>query len=230
MLFLLAALFLGPASIEAAQQVDEATVIRGVDASVRQRVDTVKGYTVIEHYSLFRGDDLTKPAGEMTVKTTYCRESGKTYAILSETGSSIIKNLVFAPLLENEKEINLPANRRASWLTSENYQMKLKPGVQQIDGRECLALVITPRRKAPNLVNGTLYVDVKDDSIVRIEGIATKSVSVFTALSQMMRSYVNIDGYPMATHARAVTTSFFFGKSTMTIEYKDYQIQLGPTP
>jgi len=213
-----------------AQQGDEATLIQGVDAAVHQRVDAIQGYTVVEHYSFFRGEAPTKPDAEMTVKTTYSRASGKSYNILSETGSSIIRNMVFTPLLENEKQINLPANREASWITSKNYEMKLKPGVEQRDGRTCLVLSISPRRKASNLIEGTLWVDAKDDSIVRVEGTASKSVSVFTGPAQMMRAYTNVDGFAMATQARAVSNSFLFGKSTMTIEYKDYLIQRGSTP
>lgn len=227
---LLAACFSIAVSAASAQQADEAAVIRGVDAAVHQRVDAIQGYTVVEHYSFFRGEAPTKPDAEMTVKTTYSRDSGKSYTIVSETGSSMIRNMVFAPLLENEKEINLPANREASWITSKNYEMKLKPGAVQMDGRACLVLSISPRRKASNLIEGTLWVDAKDDSIVRIEGTASKSVSVFTGPAQMMRAYANVDGFAMATQARAVSNSFLFGKSTMTIEYKDYQIQRGSTP
>jgi hypothetical protein len=230
-LVLLAGCFLCFApKIARAQQVDQAAVIRGVDAAVHQRVEAIQGYTVVEHYSFFRGDAPTKPDAEMTVKTTYSRESGKSYTLLSETGSSMIRNMVFAPLLENEKEINLPANREASWITSKNYEMNLKPGVEQLDGRACLVLSISPRRKATNLMAGTLWVDAKDDSIVRVEGTATKSVSVFTGPAQMMRAYANVDGFAMATEARAVSSSFLFGKSTMTIEYKDYKIQRDSTP
>ncbi len=227
----LAACFLPLApSAGRAQQVDEAAVIRGVDAAVHQRVEAIQGYTVIEHYSFFRGEAPAKPDAEMTVKTTYSRESGKSYNIVSETGSSIIRNMVFTPLLDNEKEINLPANREASWITSKNYEMKLKPGVEQRDGRTCLVLSISPKRKASNLLEGTLWVDAKDDSIVRVEGTASKSVSVFTGPAQMMRAYANVNGFAMATQARAVSSSILFGKSTMTIEYKDYQIQRSSTP
>jgi hypothetical protein len=41
----------------------------------------------------------------------------------------------------------------------------------------------------------------------------------------MMRQYVDIDGYGEATHARAESDSFLFGKTVVTIDYKDYRIQ-----
>jgi hypothetical protein len=105
--------------------------------------------------------------------------------------------------------------------------MKLKPGgVQPLDGRECLALAISPRRKAPNLIEGTLWVDAKDGSIVRIEGTASQSPSVFSGPAHLAREYANVNGFAMATHAKAVSDSFLFGQTTITIDYRDYQIQL----
>ena len=67
----------------AAQQLDSATVIGQVDAAVKARVDHVEGYTVTEHYAVYRGKDEIRPVAEMTVKTVYRRATGKSYTILS---------------------------------------------------------------------------------------------------------------------------------------------------
>ena len=212
-----------------AQQQDASSVIRGVDAAVKARIDGIAGYTVTEHYAVYRNHDETHPVAEMTVKTEYRKETGKSYTILSQSGSEFIKNHVLEPLLDHEKTFNLPGIREASWITSANYEMKLKPGgVQRLDGRDCLALAITPRRKATNMIEGTLWVDVRDGSIVRLEGSATQSPSIFTGPAQVMRSYANVNGFGMATQARAVSDSFLLGQTVVTIDYRDYQIQLGP--
>ena len=213
-----------------AQQFDSATVIRGVDAAVKTRVDSIAAYTVTEHYAVYRNKDEAHPVAEMTVKTDYRQESGKNYTIVSESGSEIIRRLVLGAILDTEKRINLPGTREGAWLTSANYQMTLQPGApQRLDGRDCLVLHISPRRKAPNLIEGTLWVDVRDDSIVQIQGIASKSPSVFTGPTQMMRQYANVSGFSEATHARAVANSFLFGQTVITIDYRDYQIHLRPS-
>jgi len=210
-----------------AQTPDEATVIRGVDAAVHHRVDSIAGYTVTESYKLFRGSDLTHPAAEMTVQTTYSRETGKSYKILSEDGSHILRSAVFSPLLDNEQRINLPGNVEASWLISANYEMRLQPGgQQQINGRACYALAIHPRQKMPNLIEGTLWVDARDYGIVKIEGHGSRSASWITFPSQVMRVYEPIDGFAMATHAKAVAESDLLGPTTVTIDYTDYKIRL----
>jgi outer membrane lipoprotein-sorting protein len=221
-------LWLGAAAVTA-QQPDSTSVIAQVDAAVKARVDHVERYTVTEHYTVYRGKDETHPAAEMTVQTLYQKDSGKSYTILSESGSEFIRNHVLRTLLDNEKTINLPGIREHSWFTSANYEMQLKSGdIQLLDGRECLALAIHPKHKATNMIEGTLLVDAKDGSIVQLDGTATQSASIFTGAAQVMRHYVNIKGFSMATHARAVSDSFLLGRTTVTIDYSDYQMQVRP--
>jgi len=210
-----------------AQQPNEASVIRGVDAAVKARLDAIAAYTVTEHYAVYRNNDSTHPAAEMTVKTTYQRETGKSYAILSESGSEMMRRLILDSILDNEKRINQPGVRESSWLTSANYEMKLKPGgLQRVDGRDCFVLAINPRQKAPNLIVGTIWVDAKDESIVQLQGTASKGVSHFTGPTRMMRQYANVNGFSMATRARAESDSRLFGRTVVTIDYRSYEIQI----
>jgi len=210
-----------------AQQVDAASVIQQIDNAALSRINHVLSYTVIEHYALYRNNDETHPTAEMTVKTLYQKGVGKSYTILSQTGSSLLQKFVLAPLLDNEKAINQPGNVEKSWFTSSNYEMKLKPGVSQhMNGHDCLAVDIAPKRKAPNMLNGTLWVDAKDGSIVEIDGVSSRSPSMFSGPAKMMRQYSTMSGFAMATHARAESDSAFFGRSILTIDYSDYQIQL----
>jgi hypothetical protein len=141
-----------------------------------------------------------------------------------------VRLFVLDALLDNEKRINEPGNREASWFTSANYAMKLLPGgIQQVDGRDCIAISINPHEKASNLILGTMWVDAKDFTTVKIEGTATKSNSMYTSPAQVMRQYAIVNGFAQATHARAVSNSSLFGQTVVTIDYRDYEIQLRPT-
>lgn len=207
----------------------EPAVIAGIDAEVQARVAKVIGFTDVERYDVYRGKDETHPAAEITVKVTYRKGVGKSYTILSQNGSAVIRRFGLKPLLDNEKELNQPGKVESSWFTSSNYEMKLKSGaVEQIGGRACYALSITPKHKAPNMIAGTLWVDAKDFSIVRVDGIASQKPSVFAGATHMMRNYANIDGYPMATYAHAESKSAFFGRTVVTINYNDYHLELHP--
>ncbi len=204
-----------------------AAIVRAVDAEVANRVANVLGFTNIERYTVYRGDDETHPAAQMTVKVTYRKGYGKTYNVLSESGSGLVLKYGLHPLLQAEESIDDPGKVGESQFTSANFEMKLKSGnVQKVNGRNCYALDIVPKRKAPNMIDGTLWVDAKDHSIVKVEGTASQRPSIFAGTTQMMRDYVDIDGYPMATHARAESNSFLFGRTVVVIEYSDYHLQV----
>jgi hypothetical protein len=216
-----------PGSVTLAQQPDAASIIRKVDEAVKARIDNLAGYTVIEHYAVYRSNDEVHPAAEMTVKTTYDRESGKSFTIISQSGSPIIRDVVLSKILDNEKRLNQPGIREGAWITSLNYQMNLKSGgPQRLDGRDCTVLSIIPKRKTSYLFAGTLWVDSKDGSIVQLQGTATSGSSMLTGPAQVIRQYANIGGYSEATHARAVSSSSLFGETIVKIDYQDYHIQL----
>jgi hypothetical protein len=211
------------------QQLDSASVIQQVDSAVKARIDNVVGYTDTEHYAVYRYKDEIHPVAEMTVITTYQEATGKSYAIISQTGSGIIQKLVLGKILENEKHLNEPGIREGAWITSDNYEMKqARRGIQLMDGRNCLVLTLTPKRKASFLVEGTLWVDSVDGSIVQVEGISSGNSSLLTGPTQIMRQYANVSGFPEATHLKAVSNSLMFGQTIVKIDYRDYHTQLRP--
>src|ERR1700734_898485 len=108
------------------QEPNSAAVIRSVDAAVASRSENVLGFTDIEHLVVYRRGDNTHPAAEATVRDTYKKGVGKTYTILSQSGSTIFVRIGLRPLLENEQIINQPGNVEKSWFTSANYVMTLK--------------------------------------------------------------------------------------------------------
>ena len=219
-------------SVLRAQAPDAAgAIIHALDAENQSRYAHVLSFTDVEHYAVFRGDDQVHPAAEMTVRITYRKEIGKSYQILSQSGSELVMKYGLHPLLDNEKAMNNPARVAQSWFTSANYEMKLKPGVtRSIDGRPCLALAVTPLHKGPNMIEGTLWIDVHDHTLAEVEGIASEKPSIFAGKTHMMRSYTNMQGYAMATHARAESSSMLFGRTVVTIDYSDYHFQISGTP
>jgi hypothetical protein len=218
--------FLGIAGL-GAQQSDAAAVIRDLEAANMSRHNNVLESSNTEHYVVFRGNDQTHPTAEMTVRVTYKKGAGKSYTIISQSGSGVVLKYGLHPLLENEKAINDPSRVAQSWFSTANYDMRLKPGVTRvIDGRTCLAVAISPHRKAPNLVEGTLWVDEHDHTLVEVEGVASKKPSVFAGTTKMMRRYVKMTGYAMAIHAHAESSSFLFGRTVVSVDYGDYHFRM----
>jgi len=212
-----------------AQQLDPESIIQHVDASVQARIDNVADYTVTEHYAVFRNHDDVHPVAEMTVRTVYRKGQGKSYTTLSESGSAFIRSQVLGSVLDNEKRLSQPGNVETALIDSANYAMELKSNEpQQLNGRDCLVLSLTPKRSSPYLFKGTLWVDAKDYSILQLEGMATKSPFFLTGAAQVSRQYASVSGFPMATHASAVSNSALLGQTIVKIDYRDYQVDLRP--
>ena len=214
-----------------AQVPDLSTVIHGVDNSVKERLDRLASYTVVEHYAVFRGKDTSKPTAEMVVKTTYRKETGKSYQILSQSGSSLWRSQVLKTLLENEQRMSQAGNVETALINSDNYEMKLdKNAVQTLNGRQCLLLDITPRRKSQYLFQGLLWVDAHDYAIVQLKGTAAKSAVFVANAAEVTRQYAEMNDVPMATHAEALSASALLGQTVVKVDYSNYEMQLIANP
>lgn len=226
--------FFGMISISArapSQLGADESAIQKIDASVASREDNLLGYTVTERYRIFRSRDRVHPAADMTVKTSYLKDAGKSYTILTQTGSGLLLNDVLGRILDSERFLTQPANRSQAVLTTANYTMSVK-GDAVADGRNCLQVAMTPKRISPYLFRGSIWVDAQDGSIVRLDGVAAKSPSILTGPAHVSRDYEKIDGLPMATHASAVSDSWLLGQTRIEIDYTDYALtirsQAGP--
>lgn len=211
----------------AAQQSSEKATIQKINAAVAAREENVVGYTATERYRVFRNGDQAHPTAEMTVKTTYRTDTGKSYVILQESGSEILRKEVLERILDSERLMSQPEQRGQAVLTSANYKMTVK-GNEVVRGHDCIAVVIVPRKESPYLFKGSIWVDPEDGSIVQLEGVASKSPTILTGASQVSRSYERMDGFPMATRAAATSSSWLLGQTNIDIDYSDYEIQLRP--
>jgi hypothetical protein len=204
-------------------------VYQQIDAAVQNRVSNVAGITDVEKYDVYRGNDETHPVAEIVAKVTYRRGVGRSYQIISQSGSKLIRKFGLMNLLKHEQDLSQPGAIEHAWFTTSNYQMELKSTVtQQINGRECYAVSITPRHKAPNAIEGTLWVDAKDFSIAKVEGVASRRPSLLAGTTKMMREYKKVRGYAMASRARAVSNSHLIGRTVVTVEYSNYHLMLRP--
>lgn len=208
-----------------------AVVYQQIDAAVQHRVSNVAGISDVEKYDVYRDGDNVHPVAEVVARVTYRRGVGRNYQILSQKGSVLIRKFGLIPLLNHEVHLSAPGTEEHTYFTTDNYQMKLKsPQLQNLNGHTCYELAIIPRHKAPNMIEGTLWVDAKDFSVVKVEGVASKRPSMLAGTTRMMREYKQIQGYAMATRARAVSDGHFIGHTVVTVRYSDYHLMLRSTP
>lgn len=219
-------LLFGFSTLSRSQADPGASIIQGIDASVKARETNLLGYTVTEHYVVYRNHDEQHAAADMVVKTTYQRDAGKSFSIVSLQGSLLMRKMLEEVLAE-EKKMTQPANRSMAVIIPANYEMSVK-GPAVVDGRKCIAVAIKPRKASPYLFDGTILVDAQNEAIVQLEGVAAKSPSFVSGPSQVFRQYSTIDGFAMATHARAVSNSSLLGQTIVKIDYTGYHLNVDP--
>lgn len=217
----LAAFLLPPWNCASAQDPPRDLVQR-IDNAQSARETELAGYSVTEHYSVFRNGD-PQPVADAVVNTIYKRGEGKDYTVTSRSGSSFLQRNLIDRVLTEEKNISNGELRKSVLITSANYTMQFVREEQRA-GRDCFILKLTPKRKSPYLINGQVWIDTHTYDIVHIEGRPSAMPSIWVGYPMIRRDYQQLDGFSLAREARSESKNFFFGTTVLKIDYENYQI------
>jgi hypothetical protein len=81
-----------------------------------------------------------------------------------------------------------------------------------------------PRRKDKYLFEGKLRIDVKDYSVVRIEGHPAKKLSFWIQRADFVRQYQKIDGFWLPQKDQTFVQVRLYGNKVLTIDHRDYVV------
>ena len=129
----------------------------------KKRAATLKSYTVTQRYVL--DNSRFNRHAELTARMTYTAPDRRQFVVVSETGSSWIRNHIFRNLMQAEVE----GAHRETQITPDNYHFELL-GTKMLDGRSAYLLEATPKTKSKLLFRGRVWVDAADAAVARIEG------------------------------------------------------------
>ena len=205
----------------APEPVREESVIRGVDQAEVNRETNLTGYSVTGHYAV--RSNRFQTSAEMTVSIVYRKGAGKSYQVLSRSGSSVLQTRVLDRLVQEEAAMSRGDIRPHVVVTSANYKMKLV-SKEPVVGRSCEVVELSPLTKSPHLLKGRAWVDAEDHSLVRIAGRPVTSASFWAGRPLIVRDYEKIEGFSMAKRSHALADTLLLGKTELTIEYSDYKI------
>lgn len=176
----------------------------------------------IRHYNLDYTGFPSSLHAQMEVKAAYTTPGNKNFTVISESGSSVIRNRVFHKLLESEQEASSDAaNRSAVMLSTANYRFSLL-GCQDGDGRALYVMRVEPLRSTKFLYRGTILVDSQDFAVTQIDAEPAKKPSFWTTRSQIHHQYQKIGEFYLPVLNKTVTDIRLGGKAVLTIQYLDY--------
>jgi hypothetical protein len=186
------------------------------------RTQQLKHYHSVRHYQVEYQGFPAKLAAKMDVELNYDAKSGKSFRILSESGSKILCEKVLKRAIESEKEAS--QDRESSALTPANYRFSLA-GSENLAGRPAYILNVAPLVPSKFLYEGKIWVDAADFALVKIEAKPAKSPSFWIARTHIHQSFARMGKFWLPQQNRSESKVRIGGTAAFTIDYGTYQIE-----
>ncbi len=180
----------------------------------------LKRYRAIRQYHVeYRG--LGDLEAGMKVEIDFNATSGKSFRIVSESGSKILGEKVLKRAMDSEKEAS--ENRDATALTPANYRFQLQ-GSESLDGRPAYILSVEPRRASKFLYRGKIWVDATDFAIAKIEAAPAKNPSFWISRTLIRYTSAKVGDFWLPQRSRSESKIRIGGTAVLTIDYGAYEI------
>jgi outer membrane lipoprotein-sorting protein len=184
-----------------------------------QRQSELTGYTATRHYVAVN----KKRRAEMLVRVECASDGAKQFTILSQEGSGSIRKHVFQKLLSEETEASRRGTRNSTRLTPANYDFQIV-GQETLETGPAYVLEVSPRTPNKYLINGKIWVDANDYSIVRIEGQPARNPSFWVHNVHFVHTYQKVGKFWFASSTDTTSQIRIFGDSELTIQNADYKL------
>ena len=182
-----------------------------------QRKSEMRGYTGFRRYVAINKDRRA----EMMVRVDSAPDGTKQFRIISEEGSRSICKHVFYKMLNEETDASRRETRDSTRIIPANYTFKLF-GRQTLDSGPAYVMSITPKTGNKYLIDGKIWVDAKDYSIVRIEGQPARNPSFWVHDVHFVHTYQRVGQFWLAASTDTTSEVRIFGRSELTITNSDY--------
>jgi hypothetical protein len=128
---------------------------------------------------------------EMLVRVSCDSNGAKQFSVVPEEGSGAIRKHVFQKLLSEETEASRRGTRNSTRLTLANYDFQIV-GQETLRTGPAYVLEVSPRTPNKYLINGKIWVDANDHSIVRIEGQPARNPSFWVHSVHFVHTYQKV--------------------------------------
>ncbi len=184
------------------------------------RAAALKHYHSVRHYAVEYRGYAAKIAAKMEVDADYDLASGKTFRVISQSGSKLLIDKVLKRLLESETDAS---NHHSTELTSANYNFTLA-GMENVEGRPAYVLEVEPLTENKYLYRGKIWVDATDFALARIEASPAKNPSFWISSTAIHHRYLKTGSFWLPAKNESDTEVRVGGKAVLTIDYGTYQV------
>jgi hypothetical protein len=196
-------------------------IVEKMERHDKAQTEELESYHAFRHYEVvYRGFFRTITA-EMDVEINYSASSGKSFRIVSESGSHALCERVLKRAVDSEQESS--RSKEATALTEENYRFRLL-GSGDLGNRPAYILEVQPLTPSKFLYRGKVWVDATDFALAKLEVQPAKNPSFWISQTLIHHTYAQTGGFWLPQQNRSETKVRIGGTAVLTIDYGTYQI------
>ncbi|MGO8932601.1 MAG: hypothetical protein ACLPLZ_02690 [Terracidiphilus sp.] len=185
----------------------------------------LKHYRAVRQYHVeYRG--LANLEARMEVEVDFDAASGKSFRIVSQSGSKILGEKVLMRAMDSEKEAS--EDREATALTPANYRFQLQ-GSESVNGRPAYILSVEPLKDSKFLYRGKIWVDATDFAVAKIEAAPAKNPSFWISRTLIRYSSAKTGNFWLPQRSLSESKIRIGGTAVLNIDYGAYQINWDKT-
>src|SRR5579859_4096416 len=151
----------------------------------------LKHYEATRHYQVQYKGFGTQLAAKMDVDLSFDKPQGKSFRIISQSGSKLLCDKVLKRAVDSEQEAS--KDRASTALTPANYQFQFV-GTEQLQGQPAYILRVDPLKKSKFLYRGKVWVDAVDYAVVKIEVEPAQNPSFWITSTRIENTSVKTEG------------------------------------
>jgi hypothetical protein len=203
-------------------QLTAAQIVDQMQRHNQARVDALKHLKSTRHYEVEYKGFPTALTAKTEVEYSFDAATGKSFRIVSESGSKFLLEKVIRRAIDSEKEAS--QEKSSSALTTANYKFRLA-WIESLVGRPAYVLEVEPVVASKFLYRGKVWVDASDFALVKIDAAPAKSPSFWIARTTIRQSFVKTGDFWLPEKNRSETKVRIGGTAVFTIDYGTYQIE-----
>jgi hypothetical protein len=196
-----------------------AQIVARMQSRNQVRDEQLPPYHSLRSYSVaYHG--LGSMSAQMQVEVKYDALHGKSFQIVSQSGSVLLRDAVLKRAVNSEEEAS--KDKQLTALSPANYRFGLV-GNGRMDGRPVYVLSVDPLKPEKFLYRGTIWVDAENFGVVKIQASPAKNPSMWISRTTIWVTNELADGFWLPEETRSQTRVRLGGTATLTIEYGQYQ-------
>jgi hypothetical protein len=198
-----------------------AQIVEQMQSHNEARTQELKHYTAVRHYEVGYKGFATAIGAKLEVEVTFDASSGKSFRIVSQSGSKFLVDKVLKRAVESEMEAQ--RDKGATAMTPANYRFHLA-GSERLAGRPAYILEVEPITGSKFLYRGKIWVDAADFAVAKIEAEPSKNPSFWIARTLIRHTNAKTGNFWLPERNRSETKVRLGGTAVLTIDYGTYTI------